>query len=120
MLRKTAAAGRAESMMGDLLEQAPVRGGFWFWRAVIQIAFASILPALLDSAVWAVLGYEFLGAGWRGALLWMLGGMAWDAAARRFFHLTVPGGRLSLLRMGCILAVSCLLAVFHAPVVPLR
>jgi hypothetical protein len=105
--------------MGDLLEQAPTRGGFWFWKAVIQVTAAPLIPLFFDSAINALLCYEFLGNGWRGAVCYVAGGMIWDLLVRKVFRWPVQKGRI-VLRIALTLIIMTCFHYMHVEIPGLR
>jgi hypothetical protein len=51
VLSMVAPAERAASAVGDLAEDADVRGAFWFWRSVARLALALLARDLVSSAL---------------------------------------------------------------------
>jgi len=88
LLTRATTPERADAVVGDCLEQAQSRGQLWFWKSILQTAVSlsltsecrrswSLIPALMDSTVWAVLIYFFAGTSWRGGLIMLLGATLW-------------------------------------------
>jgi hypothetical protein len=84
-LRRSASAERAEAALGDLLEQAPSRGAFWFWKSVFQVTLVPLLPMYVDTVVETVLFYELLGS-WRGLLCLLIANAVWVYLMYNVFH----------------------------------
>ena len=90
---------RAESAVGDLLEQSESRGEFWFWRSVLQLTVAhamtaesrkhwTMLPALLDITVFVTLIFFLIGS-LRGIAITFVVSLGWSYALSVVF----PSGR---------------------------
>jgi len=96
LLSRATTPERADAVLGDCLEQAQLRGQLWFWKSILQTAVSlsltgecrrswSLIPALIDSTVWAVLVYFFAGTSWRGGLIMLAGSMLWGLIELRLF-----------------------------------
>lgn len=79
-------ADRAASAVGDLMEQAPGRGGLWFWRAFTRLWLAMLgrdlmaapfTMAISCAAAWFV---YMLGSVAFGVALYVLVTLAWGIA----------------------------------------
>jgi hypothetical protein len=79
-------ADRAASAVGDLMEQAPARGGLWFWRAFTRLWLAMLgrdlmaapfTMAISCAAAWFV---YMLGSVAFGLALYVLVTLAWGIA----------------------------------------
>jgi hypothetical protein len=105
ILRHSATPERAESVIGDLLEQAPQRGAFWFWRSVLQTALLFLLPVLADATVIFLLLYTFADKGSRGFLYMTIGVLIWTVAMDKLFRWPPVRGRLAFCFLWSVLIV---------------